>query len=101
MVKGTPEWKEANFEACKEDLLALAGNPFVQDSKIIKYFCDKEKVDTGIGRDMYINAFYTNKERELIDEEHIKQHKEMCRKYYLDFIVEVQKAMTLKVPFAE
>lgn len=101
MVKGTPEWKEKWFEICKADLTAHEGNPFIRDAKIIKYFCDKQGVDVGVGLDIYINEFYTDDEREFIDEEHIAQYKEVCRKYYLDFIVEVQKAMTLKVPFAE
>ena len=104
MTKGTPEWKEANLEQCKQDILALAGNPFVQDAKMIQWFCNRDKVDIGVGLDIYINEFYTNEERELIDEEHIKQWKEVNRKYFLNYIVEVQKAMILNkdaVPFAE
>ena len=101
--KGTTEWKEMNFELCKEEILALEGNPFVRDSAEIKAFCDEYGVDVGVGRDMYINKHYpTKEEKETIQEEWISEHKELCRKYYLNFIVEVQEFIkTEPVPFEE
>lgn len=109
MVKGTPEWKEKWFEICKADIIALEGNPFVRDSAEIKAFCDESKMDVGVGRDMYIQKHYPTKElKETIEEEWIAEHKELCRKYYLDFIIEVQEAMKAEqdavkdaVPFTE
>ena len=103
--KNTPEWKAENFEQCKLDILALEGNPFVRDSAEIKAFCDETGMDVGVGRDMYINKHYPTKElKETIQEEWIREHKELCRKYYLNFIIEVQEVMNAEkdaVPFAE
>lgn len=102
-IKGTPEWKAEWFVVCKADVLALMDNPFVRDSAEIKAFCDEHGVDVGVGRDMYIAKHYPTKEdKEAIQEEWIAQHKELCRKYYLNFIVEVLETVAAElVPFEE
>lgn len=103
--KGTPEWKAEWFAACKADLLALEGNPFVRDSAEIKALCDESGMDVGVGRDMYIAKHYpTKEEKDTIQEEWIREHKNLCNKYYLNFIVEVQAEMNAAkdaVPFTE
>ena len=103
--KGTFEWKQMHFEECKEEILALEGNPFVRDSAEIAELCEENNVDVGVGRDMYIAKHYpTKEEKETIQEEWIREHKELCRKYYLNFIIEVQEAMNTEkdeIPFSE
>ncbi len=94
--KGTEEWKEKSFEECKQDIAALEGNPFIKDAAVIQAICYDRGVDVGVGLDMYINENYTQEERKDIDPAHIKEYKELCRKYYLDYIVEVQASMRVE-----
>lgn len=89
--KGSQEWKEKNFEACKQDIIAAGNNPFIKDAAVIQKICHERGVDVGVGLDMYINDKKIN--RRTISAGHIKEYKELCRKYYLNFIVEVQKSM--------
>lgn len=89
--KGSKEWKEKNFEACKQDIIAAGKNPFIKDAAVIQKICYERGVDVGVGLDMYIND--KGIDRKTVDAGDIKEYKELCRKYYLDFVVEVQKSM--------
>lgn len=100
--KGTEEWKQAMVIPCQEDLATLTENPFIRDAEEIKGYCYEQGVDTGVGLDIYIMKHYpTKEEKEGIDEEHIRQYKDMCRKYYLDYIVDVQKMPVVEVEKTE
>ena len=119
--KGTPEWKEANLELCKEEIRAIVGNPFFENLKEIQAICYERGVDIGVGLDMWISEhpevrkvpdkaiaekleeYATIEEAaDAVFVEWVKEYRELCRKYYLDFIIEVQEVMkTEPVPFEE
>ena len=91
--KGTLAWKVANYENCKRELAEMQDNPFLRDIKEIQTYCYEQCVDVGVGLDIYLQKHYpTKEEREAIPAEHIQQYKEMNRKYYMDYIVEVMEA---------
>ena len=92
--KGTAEWKIKNFAKCWERIEALKDNPFVRDMAEVIALANEEGHDIGIGRDKYIAKHYPTKElKETIKDDWIREHKELCREFYPDYIASVQAFM--------
>ena len=86
--KTTEEWKQKNKKSCIDDIRTCLDNPFINHADKIKDICYLHNVDIGVGLDIYINENYTNDERLNIGSAYIREYIYLCRKYYLDFIVE-------------